>query len=171
VNAHTIPSTFDAEIRAAAEKFLPEWDWRWLLAELWEESHLDPRAVSPVGAQGIAQIMPGTWSEISKALRFPADATPFDPGYAIPGAAHYLARLRRAWWAPRSEDDRRRLAQASYNCGLGNMLKAQRKAKNAVGYDAIIAFLPAVTKKRALETIEYVRRIDATFQRLKCSTS
>ncbi|TIS61039.1 MAG: lytic transglycosylase domain-containing protein, partial [Mesorhizobium sp.] len=47
---------------------------------IWKESRFDPNAVSPVGAEGIAQFMPGTAK-----LRGLAD--PFDIGQAIPASA------------------------------------------------------------------------------------
>src|SRR5690606_35664439 len=39
---------------------------------IWQESRFDPRAISPVGAQGIAQFMPGT-------ARLRKLGDPFDP--------------------------------------------------------------------------------------------
>ena len=53
---------------------------------LWQESLFDPGAVSPAGAQGIAQFMPGT-----AALRGLQD--PFNPVDAIRASAEYLAEL------------------------------------------------------------------------------
>jgi Transglycosylase SLT domain/SPOR domain len=53
---------------------------------IWKESRFDADAISPKGAQGIAQFMPGT-----AALRGLAD--PFDPTEAIPASAHYLRDL------------------------------------------------------------------------------
>jgi len=53
---------------------------------LWKESRFQQDAVSPKGAQGIAQFMPGT-----AALRGLAD--PFDPVAAIAASAHYLRDL------------------------------------------------------------------------------
>ncbi|MBV8472544.1 MAG: lytic transglycosylase domain-containing protein, partial [Hyphomicrobiales bacterium] len=47
---------------------------------IWQESSFQPGAVSPAGAQGIAQFMPGTASD--RGL-----ANPFDPEEAIPKAA------------------------------------------------------------------------------------
>jgi Transglycosylase SLT domain/SPOR domain len=53
---------------------------------IWQESSFRPRAVSPVGAQGIAQFMPGTAKE--RGL-----IDPFDPEQAIPKAAEFIAHL------------------------------------------------------------------------------
>ena len=49
------------------------------------ESDGNPRAVSPAGAQGIAQLMPGTAKELGV-------TDPFDVTQAIPAAARYLAQ-------------------------------------------------------------------------------
>jgi hypothetical protein len=54
---------------------------------VWKESLFDAAAVSPAGAQGIAQFMPGT-----AALRGLAD--PFNPAEALMASAAYLADLR-----------------------------------------------------------------------------
>lgn len=54
---------------------------------IWKESRFDVRALSPVGAQGIAQFMPATARE--RGL-----ADPYDPEQAIPASAHFLADLR-----------------------------------------------------------------------------
>ncbi|WP_316013216.1 lytic transglycosylase domain-containing protein [Roseobacter sp. HKCCA0434] len=53
---------------------------------IWRESLFDPRAVSPAGAQGIAQFMPST-----AALRGLED--PFDPAEALRASAVYLAEM------------------------------------------------------------------------------
>src|SRR5699024_2330005 len=54
---------------------------------IWKESRFDIRALSPVGAQGIAQFMPGT-------ARLRGLEDPWDPREAIPASAHFLADLR-----------------------------------------------------------------------------
>lgn len=53
---------------------------------IWKESRFDPNAVSPKGAEGIAQFMPGT-----ARLRGLGDA--FDIEQAIPASAAYLSEL------------------------------------------------------------------------------
>lgn len=161
---------YDRDIRIQAGAFLQAWGdsaWLWLKAQLIAESDLDPAAQSKAGAMGIAQFMPGTWRDAKAALRLPPDATPFQAAHAIRVAAWYMGNLRAQWRSERSEVDRRRLAQASYNAGLGNILNAQRAARGAVDYAGIIAQLHTITgDANAAETREYVRRIQRIYQQL-----
>lgn len=77
-----------AEISAqAAEHGLPE---SFMARLIWKESLFDPGAVSPKGAQGIAQFMPGTAK-----LRGLAD--PFDAKLALAASAAYLAELSKTF--------------------------------------------------------------------------
>ncbi len=70
---------------------------------IWRESAFRTDAVSPKGAQGIAQFMPGTASE--RGL-----ADPFDPESALPASARLLAELRGRF-------GNLGLAAAAYNAG------------------------------------------------------
>jgi Transglycosylase SLT domain/SPOR domain len=70
---------------------------------IWRESSFQPGAVSPAGAQGVAQFMPGTASE--RGL-----ADPFDPATAIPASAKLLADLAQRF-------GNLGLAAAAYNAG------------------------------------------------------
>ncbi|MFK5596701.1 transglycosylase SLT domain-containing protein [Methylobacterium sp. HMF5984] len=74
---------------------------------IWRESAFRVGVVSPVGAQGVAQFMPGTARE--RGL-----ADPFDPEQAIPHAAHLLADLKRQF-------GNLGLAAAAYNGGPGRV--------------------------------------------------
>ncbi len=137
---------------------MPGVDWKLYKAQLFQESRLDPTAVSPAGAEGIAQFMPGTWGEVSEKLDFEG-ASAFSARFAIEAGAYYMARLRRNWFAPRPEWDRHSLAMASYNAGLGSILKAQRRCGGRNLYPEIIRCLPEVTGHHAAETQTYVPRI------------
>jgi transglycosylase-like protein with SLT domain len=70
---------------------------------IWRESRFNPNAVSPKGAQGIAQFMPGTAAD--RGLH-----DPFEPKSAILHSASLLADLRR-------EFGNFGLAAAAYNAG------------------------------------------------------
>jgi hypothetical protein len=76
-----------------------------LAAQILAESNFNPNAVSPAGAQGIAQFMPGTAA--SYGLK-----DPFDPEQAIDTQAHMMSDLLRQF---RSIP----LALAAYNAGPG----------------------------------------------------
>ena len=76
-----------------------------LAAQLMAESGFDPFAVSPAGAQGIAQFMPGTAAAYGL-------NDPFDPVAAIDAQAHLMSDLIRQLGSPE-------LALAGYNAGPG----------------------------------------------------
>lgn len=149
---------YDLAIKTAADQFLPGLDWRCFKAQLRQESQLNPKALSPAGARGIAQFMPATWAEWSVKAGYKG-SSPEDPLAAIPVAAQYMAYLMAQWSSPRPHIDRLCLALASYNAGLGNMLEAQKRQSGALLYSEIIKGLPAVTGKHSQETITYVKRI------------
>lgn len=158
--ADAFPATYDAQIERAVKRWWPDYpDARAWKAQLWQESRLQPNAVSPVGAAGIAQFMPGTWADVVRQMKLPRGASPHEAALAIEAGAYYMAVLRRQWSSPRAEHERHRLAQASYNAGLGNILKAQKRCGGAALWDDIATCLPAVTGKHSRETISYVRLI------------
>jgi Transglycosylase SLT domain len=74
---------------------------------LWKESLFDPNAVSPKGAQGLAQFMPDTAERRNL-------ADPFDPLAAIAASAHFLSDLKKQF-------GNLGLAAAAYNAGEGRV--------------------------------------------------
>jgi hypothetical protein len=86
--------------RAASEEALP---LEFFSRLIWQESRFDPFAVSPVGAQGIAQFMPRTAN--GRGL-----SNPFDTLSALFESAEYLGELRRQF-------GNLGLAAAAYNAG------------------------------------------------------
>jgi soluble lytic murein transglycosylase-like protein len=149
---------YDDLIKIAVNQYLPFLDWRLYKAQLWQESRFKPAAVSPVGARGVAQVMPGTWAEWAPRAGY-KNADPFDPQASIQVGACYLAYLHSQWHSPRPAMDRVCLAMASYNAGLGSLLRAQQRVKGALAYRDIIRGLHLVTGEHSQETINYVRNI------------
>src|SRR6185436_18030832 len=91
--------------QAAADNELPE---EFFTRLIWQESRFDPAAVSPAGAQGIAQFMPAT-----AAMRGLANA--FEPLQALRESASYLRELRTTFRGSLG------LAAAAYNAGPGQV--------------------------------------------------
>lgn len=91
-----------------------------LLAQAYVESRLDPNAVSPAGAQGIAQFLPATWSDCITRGWIPAGSSPLDAAVAIRAQAAYMQ------WLLRQCHGNRRAALAAYNYGIGRITSLMR---------------------------------------------
>lgn len=101
-----VPFSDDINAAAARHKLDPA-----LLAGLIrQESNFNPNAVSPVGARGLTQLMPGTAAGLGV-------GDPTDPTQAIEGGARYLRQQ-----LDRFGNDPAR-ALAAYNAGPGAVLR------------------------------------------------
>lgn len=135
--------------------------WKLWKAQLWQESRLDPDVCSAAGACGAAQFMVPTWRGILRELAVAGDPPRSDARLAIAAGAYYQAKLRRSWRAAgRSGLARNDLGAASYNAGLGSILKAQAACGDAGPWESIAPCLEQVTGERnARETRDYVAHI------------
>jgi soluble lytic murein transglycosylase-like protein len=148
---------YDKQFKSSFSRWLPGINYKWLKAQCWQESRFNPYAVSPVGAKGLCQFMPGTASDVAKAMGNLAN--PFNAKWSIESAAYYDSKMFRFWRSKRPLLDRLKLMLASYNAGAGNLLKAQKRCGMKTLYNDIIQCLPLVTKHHSKETIDYVQRI------------
>ncbi|WP_432565022.1 NlpC/P60 family protein [Kineococcus sp. SYSU DK003] len=94
-----------------------------LAAQGKQESGFNPNATSPVGAQGIAQFMPGTWATWGQDANGDGVASVFDPADAIQSQAAFMCALvtqmRDLVEAGRATGDVQVLALSAYNAGPG----------------------------------------------------
>ena len=102
-------------------------------AQIHQESQWNLRAVSPVGAQGLAQFMPATSKWIATQYPELAANNPFNPSWAMRALVQY-----NHWhWqriAARTDCDRWAFVLSAYNGGLGWVQRDKAKAK-AAGVD------------------------------------
>ena len=156
-------------------------DWRRVKAQLLAESSMDPLAVSPKGALGLAQFLPETWDWLWRELvgSDPAQRDVFNPEHAIEACCIYMRHLYECYGEIPDETERYRMALAAYNAGRGNVNRMLAEARKACGAPDSYAewetagrkpgpwqewsfasrFLSLVTGANAHETIQYVRRV------------
>jgi soluble lytic murein transglycosylase-like protein len=121
----------DASVRGLVAEAAKTFDVNPLLVDsvIQVESNYNPFAVSPKGAQGLMQLMPGT------AQRFGVTDS-FDPKQNIEAGVRYLKFLQDTF-----QDDR--LAIAAYNAGE----KAVAKYKDVPPYPETVSYVSKVGKK------------------------
>lgn len=160
-------SPYDELIKYSAREH--EFDWRLIVAQMWQESSFNPKAVSPVGAQGLLQVMPKTAGDMGF-------STPlFDPEKGISAGVKYLAWVRDRLDKSITLENRLWFSLAAYNAGIGHLYDARRLAEELeldpnVWFDNVeVAMLklsePSYFKNarygyvRGAEPVHYVRNI------------
>ncbi|MEH6576464.1 MAG: membrane-bound lytic murein transglycosylase MltF [Amphritea sp.] len=126
-------------------------DWLLLAAIAYQESHWNPKAVSPTGVKGIMMLTKATAKEVNI-----EDRT--DPMQSILGGAHYLLKVTAKIPDRIQGDDRTWFALASYNVGYGHLEDARiltaRAGKNPDSWDDVKEFLPLLTQEKYFQTLK-----------------
>lgn len=161
---------FDGDFARAAKRYFPppmKRKWKWLRAQCWVESGLNPAAMSRAQAKGLCQIEDGT----AAALLSPGESI-WSPRANIKAAARYMRRMYEVWnGRARPLACHWRLALASYNAGPGSIIRAQALAGDALCWASIQPHLGAITGLRnSAQTTKYIERIAAACGRAQCSS-
>ncbi|TNF35961.1 MAG: lytic transglycosylase [Gammaproteobacteria bacterium] len=139
------PLAYEVEFAAAESKYQVD---RWLLMALARrESAFNAQAASPVGAQGLMQLMPGTARQVATQVGVPYRGldTVHNPGLNIALGSHYLAGLLKRY------NGNRVLALAAYNAGPNRVDRWLEDANAPM--DVFIESIPFY------ETREYVQAV------------
>jgi membrane-bound lytic murein transglycosylase MltF len=131
-------------------------DYLMLAAQGYQESRLDQKAKSHVGAIGIMQVMPATGKELKV-----GDITKAESN--VHAGSKYMAQLMERYFKDAKFDEQNRtlFAFASYNAGPGNIAKMRKRAAEE-GLDPDVWFnnVEQVTARRiGQEPVQYVRNI------------
>ena len=108
LHAQAVPDTYAAKVAELAARF--DLSPALIEAVVWQESRWHAGARSPVGARGLAQLMPGTAREMG--------VNPDDPFANLEGGARYLREQ-----LDRFDGDLEK-ALAAYNAGPGRVIDA-----------------------------------------------
>lgn len=157
--------------RAATETGL---DWRLLAAIGYQESHWNPRAVSPTGVRGIMMLTLNTAKSLGVSNRL-------DPEQSILGGARYLAKTLSRIPERIVDPTRTWLALAAYNVGLGHLEDARiitsNQGKDPDSWTHVKEHLPLLAKKewyrntrygyaRGWEPVRYVENVRTYYELL-----
>lgn len=138
--------------------FGAQFNQRQFKAQAIAESGLNATVISPVGAIGIMQIMPKTWKELTSIGNITS------PRQNISMGILYDSKLFNQQVAERPLNDRLNFTFASYNAGLGNLLKCQKLCNNDIYncnlYNNVILYSTKVTTQKYTETLGYVIKIN-----------
>lgn len=148
-------SRYSSLFQKYSEKY--GFDWMLTAALAFQESRFDPNVRSPQGAVGLMQVLPSTGKQLEI-----QDVT--SPENSVHAGVKYLRYLMDTYFPAEglTEDNRMRMALASYNAGPTN-IKRSRQTAAQMGYDPNKWF--GHTELGALrlvgpEPVQYVRNIN-----------
>jgi len=112
-------SPFDELFKKVAKSY--GWDWKFLAAIAFKESHFNPNARGFGGAFGLMQFMPNTGPKYGV-------VPGASPEVQIAGGMKLVSKIYNSWSSIPDNDQRLKFTLASYNAGKGHIYDAQRLA-------------------------------------------
>jgi len=121
-------------------------DWRLLAAIGYQESHWNPKAVSPTGVRGIMMLTRDTMQHLG------ITKSRLDAQASIEGGARYIARVKNRIPKRIGEPDRTWMALAAYNVGFGHLEDArvlvQSEGADPDKWIDVKKYLPLLSQKK-----------------------
>ncbi|MEL6538875.1 MAG: transporter substrate-binding domain-containing protein [Bacteroidota bacterium] len=169
-------SPYDEILVEAVDSLLPDWDWRMVAAQMYQESKFNPRAESWVGAQGLMQL-------VSETGRYHGATNLFNPRQNIWAGVAHIRWLEGIFESKVSDpEERKKFVLASYNVGQGHIYDARKLTQKYGGnpevWDEVEEYLllksksqyfrdPVVTNGycRCTEPVKYVEEIYTRYER------
>ncbi len=142
-------SPYDEIVRRYAQRY--GFDWRLIVAQMYQESRFDPDARSWADAQGLLQVLPRTAHELGFSnLK--------DPATGIHAGVKYIAWLRDRFAGEISKPEGVWFGLAAYNAGYGHVSDARQLA-GEIGLDRNRWFGHVERAMLLLSRPEYHRRV------------
>ena len=150
---------------ARVKQRLPDWapllktaadaseiDWTLLAALSYQESHWNPKAVSPTGVKGFMMLTRATAKELGVRNRLNAEQS-------IAGGARYFRAIYDRIPERINDPERTWFALAAYNIGLSHLEDAriltERLGGNPDSWEDVKANLPLLAKSKYYKTLKY----------------
>ena len=114
-------SPYDDIVHKYAEHY--SFDWRLIVAQMYQESQFDPNAISYAGAEGLMQLIPETADLLGI-------ADTYDPVSSIRAGIRYMDYLRSKFEDDQLLEDRIWFSLAAYNAGYNRVYRARQLAEN-----------------------------------------
>lgn len=159
-------SPYDEIVKPLGREY--HFDWRLIVAQMYQESRFHPDARSATGASGLLQVMPRTAQELGFSI-------PLDEREGIEAGVAYLDWTRDRFEEHLPLEERLWFALAAYNAGFGHVQDARRLARQKgwnpdLWFDNVERAMLLLSKKeyyrharfgyvRGREPVEYVRSI------------
>jgi membrane-bound lytic murein transglycosylase F len=128
-------------------------DWRLLAAIGYQESHWNPKAVSPTGVRGIMMLTQNTMKQLG------INKSRHDAQASIEGGARYVARVKNRIPERVADPDRTWLALAAYNIGFGHLedarILAQKDGADPDKWVDVKKYLPRLSQKKWYSKTRY----------------
>lgn len=142
-------SRYSPFIKAAAKKY--GFDWRLIAAQIYQESHLNPRAKSRAGARGLMQLLPRTARSL--------DVNDlYNPVENINGGVRYLKQLYDRF-DKADTTNRLLIALAAYNVGQGHVQDARnlavKKNLDPNSWESLAQTLPLLRYRKYYKDAKY----------------
>lgn len=134
---------YDPQFRKYSKRFFGVgFDWRWFKSQAIAESELKHTSIGPMGARGVMQLMPETFSRANNEMFL----MNHQQRWHIAVGIQYNRWLWNRWKAVLEPEQRIPFMLASYNCGRGRLLRATYMCGGCLKWNRVQHFAPPITR-------------------------
>ena len=156
VDAPRWSARYDQHFRKYSKRFFGVgFDWRWFKSQAIAESELKHTSTGPMGARGVMQIMPETFSHNENEV-FLEDHR---ERWHIAMGIQYNRWLWNRWKGVLEPEEQIPFMLASYNCGRGRLLSASYMCGGCLQWAQVRHFAPPITRHYLVKVFALMGRV------------